>query len=275
MQKNLLIIALLTLFGIIASPAYAENTQDFHPERGQKMNTMEARPEENQGQPPQTGQKMMQGQNAPATMQFRMEMKQDMKNLRSQSKVDIQQQKAEFMKEIAAKKESMKVQKQTEKDAFKAKIASLKDERKKISADKIDTKLAGSNQTQTTKMSEALTRLQEILNKLIDKTNEQKAAGKDTTAVETAINNAKTAITTAQSAVAAQAAKTYTANVTDEATLQQNFGTTFAQLRSDLQTTHEKVKLSKDAVKQVAIELMKLESEKAATNDPMPTAVAQ
>lgn len=272
MQKNLLVIAILTLFGVIASPAYAENTQDFNPNQ---MNTMEARPEMgqgSQGRPPQAGQKMMQGQNAPATMEYRMEMKQEINDMRGQMKVDVQQQKAEFMKEVATKRDAMKAQMQTEKESFKSKIASMKDTNKKMSAEKIDAKLASTNQTQTTKMSEAITRLQEILNKLIDRTNEQKTAGKDIAATETAINNAKAAITTAQTAVAEQAAKTYTANISDETTLKQNFSTTLTQLKGDLQTTHEKVRLAKDAVKQVAIELKKLENSTPVTNDPMPTA---
>ncbi len=273
MQRNLLVIAILTLFGVIASPVYAENIQNYNP--NPQMNTMEARPEgspEKQTRPFQGEPRTMQGQNTPSTMEFRMDMKQNVQDMRNQMKVDIQQQKTEFMKEVQSKRDAMKSQMQAEKDAFKAKIAAIRDEKKKMSAETIDTKLAASNQAQTTKMSEAITKLQEILNKLIDRTNEQKASGKDTAAVEKAITDAKAAITNAQSAIAVQAAKTYTANVTDEANLKPSFKEVFGQLKSDLQTTHEKVKISKDAVKQVAIELMKLESQPTATNDPMPTA---
>lgn len=154
------------------------------------------------------------------------------------------------------------------KEAFKTKIASLTDQKKKLTAERVDAKLASANEKKSTKMDSALTRLLEILNRLIDKANAAKSAGKDTAAVETAIVNAKAALATAQTAVDAQKAKTYTATVTDEASLGQSFSTTFKQLRTDLDGVHEKVKDAKKAVKSVAIELVKLEAGVSVTPTP-------
>jgi hypothetical protein len=238
MQRKALIFILLSLFAVSVAPAYAENTSDYKP------------------------------QDPTEWKEKRDAIKQEVRKERAEFKAEIREYKSERKAFVGSISAEMKAKMQASKDEFRAKIASLKDERKKLTAERVDTKLASTNQKHTDRMSDALVRLQEILNRLIDRTNEAKAAGKDTTAVETAINSAKTAIAAAETAVDAQKAKTYTAAVTDESTLGESFSTTFKQLKTDLEAVHEKVKAAKTAVKQVAVEIIKVEAGAVVTPTP-------
>lgn len=237
MQKKAFLLTILALFSIGLAPAYAQDgADDSRSEMKKDRDTFKA----------------------------------DMRKDRDDFKAEMDAKRDQFKKEVEAKRKSFKAEAEANRNAFKAKIQSINDSRKKTIAQNLDTKLASINEARTEHMSEALIRLQEILNRLIDRTNEAKANGADTASVETAINSAKTAITNAQSAVATQKAKTYTASITDEASLGASFKTTIQLLRSDLQTVHNSVKAAKTAVKQVAVELAKVEVIPTETVTPTP-----
>ncbi|MBA3724390.1 MAG: hypothetical protein H0W89_05910 [Candidatus Levybacteria bacterium] len=190
----------------------------------------------------------------------RENIKKEVKEKREETKKEIKQFKSENRQEVEKMRDEMKATRQADKEAFKAQLSALKDERKKTTAERIDTKLVSINDKRTESMADSLTRLKEILNRLINKTNEAKAAGADTTATETAINNAKTSITAAETAIATQKNKTYTATVGDEASLGKSFSATYKLLKADLGKTKETLKASKDAVKNVATALKAVET---------------
>lgn len=177
---------------------------------------------------------------------------------RQEYKAQTQQNRTDFKQQIQNVRQEMLTKSQAARDAFKTKIAALKDERKKTRVENVTTRFATINTNQTNYMSQALERLTAILDKLSTKSAAAKAAGKDTTALETAITNARTAIATAKTAVTAQAGKQYIPQITTDTTLRQNVSSTFTQLQTDLQTTRKSVQSAKEAVLNAYQELAKI-----------------
>lgn len=186
------------------------------------------------------------------------EMRQVMHEDSMQMRDAMKQTREEFKASMSAAREQMKAQFQAERDAFKAKVAQLKDQRKQTTVTNVTNRFNTINTNQTSRMSQGLTKLSTILDKLSSQAASLKSSGKDTSTVDADIAKARTAITTAQDAVSAQAAKQYIPQVTDDTTLRQNVNTTFTQLKHDLEATHKTVQAAKDAVVTVLKDLAKL-----------------
>jgi len=154
--------------------------------------------------------------------------------------------------------EELKLKIQEKREEFKEKLQKIKDERKQEIAERTDEELAKVNQNSTARMSLAIGKLEVLLDKFATRAATQKTEGKDTAEVDTAIVVAKDAITDAKDAVATQAAKEYTADLSDETNLKNSFGQTMSELREDLKATHDIVKLAKQKVMDVARALAKL-----------------
>ena len=160
----------------------------------------------------------------------------------------------------------MKDAMQVKRDEFKAKIAGIKDARKQLIVEGLDTRIATSNAKLTNKMTNALTRLTEIIAKLKIRTSVLQGEGKDVTALNSAITAAETAITDAMTAVEAQKAKVYTANITTDATLGSVIGGMVRQFKNDIQGVFLKVKNAHQKVKDAWVSAAKLSGEKTATS---------
>lgn len=141
---------------------------------------------------------------------------------------------------------------------FREKIKTIRDTRKKQLVLRIDDRIATSNANLTNKMSEALKRMSFFLTNLATKSSALKASGKDTTALDAAIANAQTAITTAQAAVDTQKAKTYTAEITDDSLLKGAIGQMVSGFRLDIMATYKTVIDAKQAVMKAVSELAQL-----------------
>lgn len=152
-------------------------------------------------------------------------------------------------------------------EAYKQKLATIKDERRKALVEKIDSRIASTNTNLTNKMTEALTRLNKIMEKLAKRAQILKTEGKDITLYEAAASKAQAAITSAITAVSTQAAKTYTITLTTDSLLKTNVGSTVSLFRTDISATHKLVIDAKQAVMKTATELAKLkEGNKNASN---------
>lgn len=261
MQKKSIVLLLSIAFLASAASVYAEpGKQDVikerdvrKPERMQEqMTTKELSAE---------GEKQMKViQTMEASQMNRLEGNRGgIREAREEFKQEMRIMKLEMKNDAGTRSAELRAKMEAEKAAFKQKLATLTDDRKASMAAKIDTKLVSINENRTAKMTNALSKLQEILNRLIDRANAAKTAGMDTTAVEAAIVKAKASLTAAETAVTAQKAKTYTAVISGDATLPQNFGSVFKQLQTDLQTAYTAFKTAKTDVKQVASELRKLQ----------------
>lgn len=152
-----------------------------------------------------------------------------------------------------------------ERGEFKQRISEIKDQRKRVITERIDNKIVNANARMTNKMTETLNKLNRILDSIQERAGNLSSAGHDTTALNNAIAQAQTAIAEAQSAVDAQAAKEYTATITDEATLRNAIGQMVSGFRLDIQGVHKKVVDAKQAVMKAISELAKLRGERTAT----------
>lgn len=186
---------------------------------------------------------------------------------RKELRDEMQEMREDLRPTIEARREEMKQNFEAKREEFKQKLATLKDEKKKTIAERIDTKLSAINQKRTDQMTETLKRLEDALTRIKTKADAAAASGKDVSSVNTAITAAQTAIQNAKAAVATQAGKDYTAQVTGDATLKNSMGTQLKQLQADLSTTHKTVVDAKKAVVAALTALLKV------TGETMPTAV--
>jgi chromosome segregation ATPase len=117
-------------------------------------------------------------------------------------------------------------------------------------------------------MTEALSRLTGVLQKLQTKVDTAKTEGQDVAAAQSAIDAAQKAIEDAQTAVATQASKNYTANVTDETTVKKELSDVINAFRTDMQTTEKSIRSARDSVRDAARAVYKL---KITINEPAAT----
>lgn len=97
-------------------------------------------------------------------------------------------------------------------------MTEIQDKLKQQMAKRLATQFTGLNKTWTDHFAKLLDRYTGIVQKMQDRATIAAASGKDVATASAAIEAAKTAIATAQAAVIAQAAKTYTLDVTTIAT---------------------------------------------------------
>lgn len=183
-----------------------------------------------------------------------------LKELRLENHEIAMENRVGFQELLQEKRLAMRSANQTEREEFKAKLAELKDQRKKTIVERIDLKLSTINQNGTQHLSMAIERLEKLLDKFKARAQKARTEGKNTTEVDAAITAAETAINSAKEAVATQAAKQYTAQITDETTLKDTVGKAVSSLRHDLHATFDVVKNAKQKVMDVARALAKLHS---------------
>lgn len=181
-----------------------------------------------------------------------------------QKRLEEREQKIATFKERRQERSEDRQEKRAE---FKEKLADIKDERKQEIVEKIDTNLITLNTKWVSKWNEVLTRLSSIIVKIETRTETLKANGKDTTEIEDAIASAKSSIETAQAAVTAQEAKTYTITISDEDSLGQSVKTTINDFHNDIKNTRDTVNDARKAVMKI-LPLLKGKSTPEETETP-------
>lgn len=164
---------------------------------------------------------------------------------------------------LTEKKDAIKVTREQNKEALKERLATFKDKKKQQIAMRLDTKVTEKNTHRTTQMTEALTRLSTLTDSIATKTATEKLQGKDTSAVEVAITDARQAILIAKAAVATQAAKDYTLETTGETTVKSDAKKFITTMMQDIKATHETVKSARLAVITAARSLSQLRQQSA------------
>lgn len=147
-------------------------------------------------------------------------------------------------------------------EEFRARLLTIRDAKKKAIVEKTDRRISEINANRTTIMLRHLTKIEEILGRIEARTNTVAASGKDVTTVRTAITKAADAIAAAKTAVNAQAAKTYTIEVTTEANLGSAVSAVRTQFAADLRTAHQAVVTARKSIRNVLTALAKIVGEK-------------
>lgn len=139
----------------------------------------------------------------------------------------------------------------TKREAFKEKVAKIRDAKKKAIVERVQERIDSINKKRVEQMSEFLDRLTKTLGKIESRKDKAKASGRDVTAIEAAIKDARTVVDKAQAAVEAQAGKTYVVEIATEAGLKNTVGKAISTLQKDLRNTHKIVVEAKQAVQKV------------------------
>lgn len=137
--------------------------------------------------------------------------------------------------------------------AFREKLATIRDERKKNLVERLDQKFVKLNKLRTDRFMAHLTKLESIMERILNRINEAKSEGKDVSAAESLYQSALDSIAAAKTAVEAQAAKEYIVTITSESNLRGVVSTTMQQFQSDLKTVRQLVQNAKEAVRQAAV----------------------
>lgn len=158
-------------------------------------------------------------------------------------------------------REELRMERETAREKFKANLLVLKDEKKKALTLNFNEKFASMSSRKTEQMEAALGRMQTVLDRAASTAAEAQAAGKDTTLVNSAIADARSAIDVAQAAVASQAAKIYTIPVTTDSEVKKNIGSVMSTIELDLQHVHSLVVDAKQAVMKAVREAHKIKNQ--------------
>lgn len=158
------------------------------------------------------------------------------------------------------KKDARSSEIQAKRDEFKTKLAELGDQRKKLTVERIDTRLSTINENGVQRFSLAIEKLEKLLDKFSQRVQVAKNEGKNTTEAEGAVTTAELAINDAKEAVATQSAKDYTVEIVDETTLKNTVGQQVSSLEHDLKAVFATVKTAKQKVMDVARAVAKLRS---------------
>lgn len=157
----------------------------------------------------------------------------------------------------------------TTRDAHRAelqtKLAKIRDANKVRLVEKIDGSVADLNKRTTDHYLNVLDQINSVLTRVIAKTDKVQTEGKDVAVVRAKITLAQTAIASAKTKVQAQAAKTYTINVTTDATLKRAVQTVRKALHDDLVLVRDAVRAAHEAVKQAIVALANLAGESTST----------
>lgn len=192
-----------------------------------------------------------------------------------EKKAQIKQRWQELKDIREAKKQELKNKAAKEKVAIQARIQSMNDEKKKQIAVRIQKKLSAINAARTEHFASFLERLSTILDKIESRTEKAKATGKNVSAVETAITEAREAISSSQAMVDAQKAKEYQLVVTDDAAAKTEVGATVKKLQGDLETVRVSLKTAQTAVQKVFRQLKSIQGiDEVSTETPAASAAA-
>lgn len=194
----------------------------------------------------------------------RLENRKEKQEIRAENR----KERLEIIKENAQeRREALKEKNAERKELLKERLAKIKDVRKQKVVTNLNEKMARINTRRTEHFRKVLIRLDEHLTRIEEKRDELKAAGKDTSAVDTAINTANDKLAAAQEAVEEQAGKDYTLTIGTEATLKTTVGAEVKKEQEDLMKTKESVNAARLAIYEAVQALKSLAISGETTNE--------
>ena len=188
----------------------------------------------------------------------RVELREEVKAKREAMKDEQKVKKEQFQTELKASREEFKTKRDEEKAKLKEKLSQIKDERKKQAVEKIDVQLHALNERMLAHFSNVLDKLGAMLLRVKGHTDKAEQKGLKVESVRGSILQAETMIAISRSAVALQAAKTYTVAVTSEETLRKDVGAARKALHDDLAAVRATVQVAQKAVRSAAVQLAQI-----------------
>src|SRR3989344_8642479 len=140
----------------------------------------------------------------------REEAKAKIEAQREVAKQKMETQREEAKQKMETARENAKAKMETKREEAKQRLSDIRDKKKQELALKLANQFEELNKKWTDHFTEQLGRFSEIILKIQERADTAASNGKDVTAANVPIQSSTTAISTAQTAVTAQAAKTYT-----------------------------------------------------------------
>jgi hypothetical protein len=131
---------------------------------------------------------------------------------------------------------------------FREKLATITDAHKKAIVTTVDTKISQINTTRTDAWTNQLSKMSQILERIISQASVATASGHGTAAVDGSVASAQRAIEAAQAAVTDQAGKQYVVSITSENTLKTTVATTTRTLRQDITSVQNTISAARNTV---------------------------
>lgn len=167
-------------------------------------------------------------------------------------KEELDQRREEFKEIIKNEREALANRIKEKREELKERLDKIKDERKKDIVERIDQSMDGLNDRMVKHFNQVLDKMEDILGRIGERADRATERGQDVSAVRSAMDEAIVAISSAREAIRVQAGKTYTINITDEATLRNKVGEARQLLHRDLSAVRDEVKAVHDAIRKAA-----------------------
>lgn len=188
----------------------------------------------------------------------RKEVREQIKETREKAREEIKEKRETFKKELEQKRDELKTRIETKREELKKRLEKIKDERKKNLVQKIDRSLDALNDRRVRHYSAVLDQIEKVLERIDVRVERAEERGLNVSAVKTAEEAAKAAITRSREAIKAQAAKTYAVTVDSEETLRENVRRVRQALHNDLKNVEATVKAAREAVRKTAVTLAQI-----------------
>jgi len=185
----------------------------------------------------------------------------------SAKRTELEQRKNEFEDKITAERNELRNRIETKRQELKTKLANIKNERKRQVVEKIDISMDELNDRMVNHFTQVLNQIEEILKRIGERADRTQERGLDVSAVRVALDEAVAAIKLARTAIEVQAGKTYSIDVTDEATLKNKVGEARQLLHNDLSAVKEAVRAAHEAARKAAVTLAQI-IKPSPTNSP-------
>ncbi len=164
----------------------------------------------------------------------------------------IQEKRDLFKKEIAVRKEAVASSSAAIKAKFKADLNKIKDEKKKEKVENIGENLIELNAKITTKSSEKINKIEEVLIAIESRADKATANGVSMLSVRSLIAQAEATIADARAAMTIQTAKTYVLTINSDATVKTSVQISRNLLKADIDAMNAKIKAAHAATKKAA-----------------------
>ncbi len=179
----------------------------------------------------------------------REEVQKVLETSREAMKASVTAKREDFEQKLEQARETVKTNIEAKRTELKKKLEVVKSDAKKQAVERVDKEFERINTKQVENFNKVLVRLDEVLKKVVSRTDKAEASGKSVSGVRGTIASAETAIAGAREKVVLQAGKSYTITVTTEGELRIAVEDARQALKGDLVAVQASMKGAQEALK--------------------------
>ncbi|PJE58529.1 MAG: hypothetical protein COU81_00275 [Candidatus Portnoybacteria bacterium CG10_big_fil_rev_8_21_14_0_10_36_7] len=186
---------------------------------------------------------------------------QDKKNYeekREEAKQKIEIERKKFKNKLEQARQEAKEKIELKREELKAKLENFRDARKKKLTENIAEQLNNLNARLVAHFTNTTNKIEEVLDRVVSRTDKAETHDQDVTAIRIAIENARQLIESSRLAITEQTNKVYTILVSTEENIKIDVKDSRKLLHDDLKATQAIVKDAHESVKNVAVILAKI-----------------